>query len=42
MLIVGGGTYLAKIDFFNFVRHFHMVLYGSKQKQKLFLVDLKI
>ena len=22
-----GGTYLTKIDFFNFVRHFHMVLY---------------
>ena len=25
---VGGGTYLTKIDFLNFCRHFHMVLYG--------------
>ena len=26
---VRGGTYLTKIDFFNFVRHFHMLIYGS-------------
>ena len=35
---VGGGPF----QLFNFVRHFHMLLYGSKHGQKLFLVDLKI
>ena len=37
-LLLGGGPF----QLFNFVRHFHMLLYGRKHGQKLFLVDLKI
>ena len=40
--VIRGGTYLTKIKFLKFCRQFHMVIYVSKQNQKMILADLEI
>ena len=40
--VIGGGTYLTKINFLKFIRCFLMFIYVSNQDQKFFLGDLKI